>query len=290
MEQLGLDLGHDFREITPEELRRRILADIEQKALISMKLGFKSRVLDVLDDPDATASQIEALKTLIDRDVLMRLYEMSNALYFGKLRVGETISFLDIVMRLGMKQTRTLILALSFFSVTKDHELRVLAARSFATLMLCRMVATEAGYRKDVQERLELGGLMYEIGKVVMFLYRNYHARFDITDEFIEANHYEMGLSILERFNLPVFLKEVFTERRMSFDDESFGVPGIIFMVNGAVDATFRRYGKFLVSAPVASSERFAASTFGTVMLEQFGALGLGDLIEVVTPGMSLQK
>ena len=286
MEQLNLALGHEFRALSPEEFRRLLLLDIEQKALKGLKLGLKGKVLDVLDDPNSTKNDIEALKTQIDREVLGRLFEMSNSLYFGKLRVGETVSFLDIVMRLGMKQTRTLILALSFFSVTKDRELHVFAARAFATLMLCRMLATEAGYRKDVQEKLELGGMMFEIGRVVMFLYRKYHARFTLRDEFIDAHHHEIGLKVVEIYNLPGFLKEILSERRLTFDDESFGPAGIVFMVNSAVDATFRRYGKLVITAEGRGGvERIGSSTCGSILLEQFTALGLGDMIAALDSG-----
>ncbi len=285
MEQLNLELGHEFRALSADEHRRLLLRDIEHKALSTLKLGFKGKVLDVLDDPNSTSTDIEALKTQIDREVLGRLFDMSNSLYFGNLRVGETASFLDIVMRLGMKQTRTLILALSLFSVTKDRELRVYAARAFATLMLARMFATEAGYRKDVQERLELGGLMFEIGKVVMFVYKKYHARFHLKDEFIDAHHHEIGVKVIEKFNMPGFLKGIISERRLAFDEESYGVAGIVYLMNCAVDDTFKRYGKFVVSAPPSGVEKLGPAGCAAILREQFAALGIGDLIEVLEPG-----
>lgn len=284
VEQLRLELGGEFREITPEEQRRMLLRDMERRVLMDLRLGFRSKVLDVLEDPDAKANEIESLKSLIDKEILMRLFDMSNAFYFGKLRVGDTVSFFDITMRLGMKQTKILILALSFFSVTKDRELRLLAARAFATLMFCRILSVEANYKKEIQEKLELGGLMYEIGKVVMFLYRKYHARFPIRDEFIEAHHHAIGLKVVDKFRLPGFLKEIMIERHIRLDEESFGIPGIIYMVNSMVDQSFRRYGKLILTAPSAGPEKYGASTCGSVILEQFTALGFGDLVEIHPP------
>lgn len=272
----------DF-DSSPEELDEdALLADIENKVVEDLKLGFDPGVLEVLDDPNSSSRQIEDLKNLISPDIVARMFSMSNSTYIGSLRSGDVSTFYDIVIRLGMSQSKVVTLALSLFSITQDRELKEMSARAFATMLMARQLSTEMGYRRDVSEKAELCGLLYEIGRIVMFLYKKYHGGESIDEGFVERNHHRMGIKIIEKFKLPEFMKEIMDTRHFRFEDDSMHLASVVMLAHSVVDNSFKTSGKFVIQSPMPVEGGARSVTVGSMFREQFDAMGLGEYLEVI--------
>ncbi len=148
---------------------REILDAIDTKVLSGLDLGFDPEVLQTLENVDANEREIEMLKAKISEEVLSRLFNIANSVHYGHLRKGKVDNFYQVVSRLGMSFTRTLIVALALFSLVRSREAEIVFARSFAVSVLGgKILARELGLREDDAKKVELGGLLSEIGKVIM--------------------------------------------------------------------------------------------------------------------------
>ncbi len=149
-----------------------ILADIEDKILNKVNLGFDPVVLDVLNNPDASEREIELLKARIGDEILARLLGIANSAYYGQLRKGTVDTFYKVVSRLGMDFARVLIIFLAIAAPSKDKEVKTIYAKSFATSILGgKLLAKEFGLRDNDAKKVELGGLLLEIGKIIIAIY-----------------------------------------------------------------------------------------------------------------------
>ena len=92
---------------------REILDAIDTKVLSGLDLGFDPEVLQTLENVDANEREIEMLKAKISEEVLSRLFNIANSVHYGHLRKGKVDNFYQVVSRLGMSFTRTLIVALA---------------------------------------------------------------------------------------------------------------------------------------------------------------------------------
>jgi len=163
----------------------KILNDIEEKIIKNINLGYDPQILAVLDDERATSNQIELIKDKITKEIVTRLFRMANAVYFGKLLGGEISSFFEATIRIGMQPAKLYIIALSIFSLSPSKEYKTLAARSFAASVLGRMLASEMGFREKEIKNVELGGLFFNIGQLMILLYRTSGSNISLDDEFI---------------------------------------------------------------------------------------------------------
>ena len=141
------------------EIINQIISDIEDKILNNVNLGFDPDVLTVLSDPDANESEIELLKSKMGDEILVRLFIIANYAYYRHLKRGTVDTFYKVVSRLGMDFARVLIIFLSFATLSKDKEVRIICAKSFATSIIGgRILAKEFGLRDDDTRRVEIRG------------------------------------------------------------------------------------------------------------------------------------
>jgi hypothetical protein len=278
------------------EKAHQILSDIEDKLLNAVNLGFDHEVLAVLGDSDASEKEIELLKGKIGDDILFRLFNIANSVYYGQLRRGPVDTFYKVVSRLGMDFARVLIIFLAFASLSKDKDVRIIFARSFATSILGgKVLAKEFGLRDGDARKVELGGLLLEIGKIIIALYRSLYKdayeESEIGEEFISQYHSCLGMKIIEKYELPEFLKEMISTDCITLETELMSLSGIVMLAYSIVDLSFRRFGnKFVIASPMPDPDGMVVHTTGEVIEETFKAVGLAGYIEVKRHVLPNQK
>jgi HD-like signal output (HDOD) protein len=274
----------------------QIISDIEDKILNNVNLGFDPDVLAVLSDPDADESEIELLKSKVGDEILGRLFSIANSAYYGHLKRGTVDTFYKVVSRLGMDFARVLIIFLSFAALSKDKEVRIICAKSFATSVIGgRMLAKEFGLRDDDARKVEIGGLLLEIGKIIIALYRSLYKdeyeQAQIGEDFISQYQSQLGMKFMEKFGLPEFLKDVISMTCLTLETELISLSGVVIVAYSIVDLSFRRFdNKLVLLSPMPDSEGTIVHTMGATIEEIFKAVGLGGYIEIKRPPAPKQK
>ena len=271
-----------------DEKAQLILADIEDKIFDKVNLGFDPEVLDVLDNPDVSDREIELLKAKIGDDIMVRLFGIANSVHYGQLRRGSVDTFYKVVSRLGMDFTRVLIIFLAFAALSKDKEVKIIFAKSFATSILGgKILAKEFGLRDNDAKKVELGGLLLEIGKIIIAVYRSLYnddyVQAEIGEDFISVYHSHLGVKIIEKFNLPEFLKDMISMECLTLETELISLSGIVMVAYSIVDLSFRRFSnKLVIASPMPDPDGTVAHTIGAVIEDTFKAVGLGGYIEII--------
>jgi hypothetical protein len=272
----------DIMEVTNDE-DLKILNDIEEKVIKNIKLGYDPQILEVLDDEKAASEQIELLKNKISGEIVARLFRMSNAVYYGKMRGGKVSTFFEAIMRLGMQPAKMYIIALSIFSLSRNKEFKILSARSFATSVLGGMLANEMGLHDKEVKRIELGGLFLDMGKIIMLLYKLHNEDIALDHEFISKYNPYLGLKIVERFKFPEFLKETICSPYFRFIEDSFHLSAIVNLAYSIVDRSFKIHGRLVIQSPMPDLEGLISNTPGSMISDQFNAIGLGEYLRIIT-------
>jgi hypothetical protein len=229
-------------------------------------------------------------------EILVRLFSIANSAYYGHLKRGTVDTFYKVVSRLGMDFARVLVIFLSFAALSKDKEVRIICAKSFATSIIGgRILAKEFGLRDDDARRVEIGGLLLEIGKIIIALYRSlYEDEYEqarIGEDFISQHQSHLGMKFTEKFGLPEFLKGVISANCLTLETELLSLSGIVIAAYSIVDLSFRRFDNRLVlSSPMPDAEGIIVHTIGATILETFKAVGLGGYIEIIRPPEPNQK
>lgn len=262
-----------------------ILAKIENKMLNKINLGFNPAVLDVLDNMEASNEEIERIKIRISNEILIRLFSIANSAYYGSLKKGSIRTFYEVVSRVGMNHTKALIIIFALHIMAEgDRDVEIVFARSFATSVLGKVLAREFSIREDMAKRVELGGLLLEIGKIMLILYKKFRKpeEEDIDDEFISTYHAYMGEKTIDRFSLPDYLKSIVHSNCLSLDTQVIALKGIVQLAHDTVSASFQKFhNKLVLESPPPGPERDAAGMLGNIIKEQFNAVGLGQYIRI---------
>lgn len=270
-----------------EEKATLVLSDIEEKILNKVSFGFDPEVLDVLNNPDASEKEIELLKTKIGNEILFRLFGVANSVYYGQLRRGPVDTFYKVVARVGMDFARVLIIFLAFAELSKNKEVKTIFAKSFATSIVGgKILAKEFGLRDNDAKKVELGGLLLEIGKIIIALYRSLYndayVEAEIGEDFISQYHSRLGVKIIEKFELPEFLKDMIYTDCLTLETELISLSGIVMLAYSIVDLSFRRFdNKLVIASPMPDPDGMVVHTTGEVIEETFKAVGLAGHIEI---------
>jgi HD-like signal output (HDOD) protein len=265
-----------------------ILSDIEDKIFTKINFGFDPEVLDVLNNHDASEREIELLKAKIGDDLLARLFGVANSAYYGQLKRGSVDTFYKVVSRLGMDFARVLIIFLAFAAVSKNKEVKTIFAKSFATSIVGgKLLAKEFGLRDNDAKKVELAGLLLEIGKIIIALYKSLHKdayeEAEIGEEFISQYQSCLGVKIIEKYELPEFLKDMISTHCLTLEKELLSLSGIVMLAFSIVDLSFRRFGnRLVIASPMPDPDGMVVHTTGAVIEETFKAVGLAEYIEVI--------
>ena len=256
------------------------LKDIYEKIIETLTLGFDPSVLIVLDNEDAHQQDIERIKFRIKENIVARLMARANSVVmFGKIKSGDAGSFTKVVLRMGMKTAKIYILALALFLL--DPALEPLAARSFSRAILGHLLAEELGFKSTMAERVEMGGLLLEIGRIPAILYEIKES-ITLDERFTSTYHPLLGLIILRKYELPDYLEETLLHNHLSFLHRSLSPRGVIGLADLVVKDSFSRHGKFIFESPLPDAT--IESTLGSSIIDQFSAIGYRKYVELRRP------
>ena len=266
-----------------QETDRELLRDIRDYGLKEVRVGFSSEILTILDDAEAKSSKIETLKDRLDKEIVLRLFAIANSVRYGKLSAGSVHTFFDVVMRLGMTYTKVLIAALSIATLSHDAAYEAASARSFATSLLGRLLAQKMRIPEDDVRKVELGGLFFEVGKLVIRLYHAAHPGIKASTEFINRYHPYVGIALVEHMELlPKFLVDIISPHAFMFEEDALSVTAIVDLAHNIAYDSFKTHGKLVIASPLPDADGYVTSTIGSVLEDQFAALGLGQYLEII--------
>ena len=264
-----------------------LIEKIEKATIDSIHGGFLAPdIFEILDDPDSDREVIESLKSKIAPDICMRLFDIANAIYFGSLRRGDLDSFYDAVIHLGMHQTKVLIFTLALYRYGRgDPEVETVFARSFATSVLAHMLALQMGFREQAAHRAELAGLLMDIGRMMMLVYRKFTGPEEegIDDEFIDAFHPYLGERIVARFNLPEYVKTIILARTIILEENYVSLPGVVYLAYENVRTSFERYdNRLMIRCQIPKPATDVSRTLEAILRDKFQAAGLEQYLHII--------
>lgn len=263
-----------------------VLDVIEAKMTEAETLGFSPEVLAVLDNVEASVKEIEMLKFRIGQDILMRVFNFANSAYYGSMKGGSIHTFYEVVTRLGMDQTKAVILILALGHLARaDEKAEIIFARSFATSVMGKILAEQFGMREDAAKKVELGGLFSEIGRLILHVYQKMHASEAdrIDDPFIDKYHLYMTERIINAFDLPDYLKTMIFHEGLVTEAGYITQSGIMQLALHFVSASFDRHQNHLVVEPLVLPSGVDQSTsLDRIIEEQFRAVGLEKYLRTV--------
>jgi len=247
---------------------------------------FNPEVFTTLDNTDAGRREIDAARGKISEAVWLRLQGIASSVYSGNLRRGEVSSLYDVVSRLGIHQTKVMIVLLGFQQIgNKDRDMEIIFNRSFATSIMANILALQMGFREESAQRAELGGLFLDIGRQIMVLYRKTdHPGFPEIDEaFIETYHPYLAMKIIKRFSLPDYLQTLVLAQTVILEENAVSLTGVVYLARDMVRASFQKYGNRLVirceTPKPGSDER---RTLEAIIRDKFHAAGLDDYLIIL--------
>ena len=175
------------------------------------------KVMHLTDDPRTNAADI-ARALSVDQAMTVRLLKLANSAFYGGMRRVATVT--EAVVLLGQRTVRNMALALSCQAMLDralpgyGMDTGDLWRHSFCCAYAAQVLARKAGYR--VAEEAFVGGLLHDIGKVILSLYLQVEfakvAKLASLASlpFMEAerlvlgfDHAEAGARVLEKWNLP---------------------------------------------------------------------------------------
>ena len=269
-------------ELPPVECQEdlQLIAEIEEKVLDKLNLGFDPEILQILDNEDARQEDIDRIKFKLRPDVVARLTGRANSVFaFGKIKAGDAHNFQKVVMRLGMKPAKVYILALTLFFAYPEFE--GLAARSFARAILGRILAGQMSASNAACDSIELGGLLMELGKIPLMLYEKFFET-KLEEGFIEQYHVYFGIKMIMKFNLPDFLSEILATRLFTFGFKSLSYGAVVYLADCIVANSFQAHGKLVFESPMPADPN--DSTIGSSIRDQFQAIGLRKYVDIKMP------
>ncbi len=278
METITLKNFGEFKVETHEDFVR--LRDIETQVLDKLNLGFAPEVISILDNEDARQDDIEKIKLKLRQDVLSRLIGRANLVsHLGKTKAGEAHEFLNVVMRLGMKPAKVYILAFTLYF--SSHELEELAARSFSMAIMGRILSKQLGLNALDQDRVELGSLLLEMGKIPIVLYeKQNHLKPDC--DFTSRYHPYFGVRMIQKFSLPDYLAGIILNQHLSIEKNGFSATAVVDLAHCVVERSFRHSGKFVVQSESPGDQ--TDSNILSSINNAFQVVGLRKYLEIKLP------
>ena len=270
-------------EKSAEPRKDEQILDNVLECLENINLEFDFKVLDVLEDENATPAKIEVLKEQLGTLVSARLFSIANSVHYGKMRSGNITKFIDVVRHLGTDTTRTTAIFVALLSLANTEEMRTIFARNFATSRLAELFATQLGFKGNEKSTATLGGLFIEMGKVIMLLYADKES-FCYVDGFIDKYQAYVGTKVIEKFELPQSLKSIIDHPCFTFvKKDSLDLTSVVDMAHAIVNESFAKYGKLRIKSPLPDPEGLVyQSTMGSLIKEQFNIMGIGGYLQVI--------
>ncbi len=270
-----------------------ILQEIETE-LDSMHLGFRLSAEDqaILDQPHlASKYRILALEEKLPADVMNELFRIANSPLYRNAGMEKLTDFWEVSAVLGLENIKAYIFSSALFGAAGSNpDVLELKNKALATAGLSIAIMHNVlGFDGNTASKVQLCALVSEFGKIPLFIYRQNHAKdkavADImTDEFINIQHGKFGMRMVEKFNLPDFLKDLFDKKSLIFfeDAHEFSITTIVRMVKLLVRDSFRNHGKLVLTSVVDDKYGAVSNSVGTEIQLFFDSLGIANLLEII--------
>jgi hypothetical protein len=274
-----------------------VASQIEIIELTLMKddiLGFDPTILSVLDNVDIGRDEIDNLKSRLGTHIFAHLFNIANSAYHGSLKMGPVQHFFDVINRIGMQNTKALIILFVSNRLARgDHEAEIIFAKNFSASVVGRIMARGLGFRDDSARKVELACLLSSIGALMMTAYRNHYdtGNFVISDDFIEQNHRYLTERIIRRFQLPEYLHEMIMNDCLILERMGIGLPTVVKLAIAFVDWSFRTMdNKFVFRTPQAILDDRSTPSLAAIIEEQFTAAGLKNYLIILPETTSISS
>ena len=209
-------------------------------------------------DVNVDAAEIEGI-IRGDQVLVAEVLRAANSSFFGGLSVSQTVH--SAIVRLGLSQVAHLALATSHRSVfnAEDDELRRMMGQLWkhanATAVSGGRLARKLGYGKQLEQEVFLGGLLHDVGKLVILRAIDEIMKSDapgasmspeLLNEVLESAHPRIGYEFLTGWNVPELYCEIGRDHElMDFDASKIS----LVLVRLANQAT-TKFGLSLKSDP----------------------------------------
>ena len=267
-----------------------VAAQIETIELAMIKtsvFGFDPAILSILDNVEVSQQEIENFKSRLGPNVCAFLFGIANSAYHGGLKMGSVQHFYDAVNRLGMQYTKALIVQFALHSMAKEcQKTEVIFAKNFASSLVGKIMAHGMGFTEEEARKVELACLLSGIGVLMMTLYRNHSSTGDLvlSDEFIEHYHIYLTDRMLQRFQLPDYIREMLMFNGFSLDRMDISLQSVVPLAIAAVDWSFRTMNnKLVIRSQYTSMEDRLTPSLAGIIEEKFAAAGLKQYLIVIT-------
>ena len=184
------------------------------------------KVLDTVGDE---RSSINDLSDVIEKDqtITARVLKISNSALYG-LRY-EVTSVHHALLLLGFKTIRSLVLSVSTKSLYKQFGMKekIIWDHSVGAAIAAKLLSEGLG--SEVEEIAFIGGLMHDIGKVVlnnetpevfaevmMKIYNEGANSIEAEEEMYHYNHSEIGARVSEKWGFPARLIKVIANHHLN--------------------------------------------------------------------------
>lgn len=183
------------------------------------------------DDVHVDAAEIEGM-IRGDQVLVAEVLRAANSSFFGGLSVVQPVQ--SAIVRLGLSQVAHLALATSHRSVfnAEDADLRRMMQQLWthanATAVAGGWLAGKLGYGKQLEQEVFLGGLLHDVGKLVILRAIDEIVKSDtpggclspeLLDEVMVSAHPRLGYEFLMKWNIPELFCEIGRDHElMDFD------------------------------------------------------------------------
>ena len=185
------------------------------------------RVLQIINDPNSTAGQLEeALRG--DSSLVSTILRMANSAFYQRMEKARSVR--DAIAVLGFKTISNLVLASSTRSLYSPFGLHenMLWEHSIGTAITSALLARE--FRVLKPDEALVAGLVHDIGKIILNLakpevygevaesvYNQGRTYFDTEQDLLDFTHCDVGASLVKKWNFPIeFGKAIYYHHRVS--------------------------------------------------------------------------
>jgi putative nucleotidyltransferase with HDIG domain len=233
--------------IAPSVVKRHILQHRDLPSLPEVAV----RVLEIVDNPRASASELSRAISL-DPALTARVLRLANsALYGFTRRIGSTVQAVTV---LGFSQVRSVVLTISILDIfSRQGRERIIPHRriwehSLACAVAARLLASRA--RLCPPEEAFVTGLLHDLGKIVLaaalpgeyqqaLIRATAEQRRLVDAEMVVLNvsHAEVGRWVAEKWQLPQLLCEAIASHHR-WQEELSGLARCLYAANVLVSTS----------------------------------------------------
>jgi len=275
--------------ITDESILRGVEEELK---LLHDEFNLSAEDRAILDQPQrVNKTMILELEEKLPINVKNELFRFANSpLYIKDLR-QKCEDFWDVALALGVENIKTYIFIIALFGMASSNkDIQALKNRALATAGLSwAIVHNVLGYDLTIGPKVQLCALVSEFGKIPFFIYLQKNADDPsvlkiMTEDFINIHHGQFGLKMIELFELPDFLADLFKKESLIFFDQvhQLSITTIVRIAKLMVRDSFKRQSKLIITSVVDDQSYVVSGSVGSQLQTFFDSLGIGNLLEVI--------